>query len=206
MKRTLFLSFASRRRSSPDYAGDYAGDCAGDHLGARRKRRRTHYQVLGVDVEAEPFVIEAAYRAMMRRAHPDLGGETGHAQLINEAFRVLRDPASRASYDQTLSVALFAQPPLQPKGSPLPRVAATVSRGDGMVSNAYVMLGVVLVAAALLSARESLAGAREVAVAALKPQPFWRAPYDGVARLTLALHDRAPDGQGASAGAAPARP
>lgn len=176
MKRTLFLSFASRKRSSWDHAGV-----------SEEKRRRTHYQVLGVDVEAEPFLIEAAYRAMMRRAHPDMGGDTGRAQMINEAFRILRDPASRARYDR----ALFVPPPAalswQAQGAPPPRVAATVSRGDGMVSNAYVMLGVVLVAAALLSARESVAAAREVSVAALNPQPFWQAPSSDVARLTVAL-------------------
>jgi len=164
MKRTLFLSFASRKRSFWIHA---------DLPGGRR--RRTHYQVLGVDAEAEPYLIEAAYRAIMRRAHPDMGGDTARAQMINEAFRVLRDPVSRASYDLTLSVALSARPPTQHE-SPPSRVRATASRQGGLVSNAYLMLGVVLVAAALLAARESVAGAREVSAAALNPQPFWRTP------------------------------
>jgi hypothetical protein len=91
MKRALFLSFVSRRPPRRDFDG-----------GSAERRRRTHYQVLGVDAEAQPFLIEAAYRALMRRMHPDKGGDTAQAQLINEAFRVLRDPASRARYDQTL--------------------------------------------------------------------------------------------------------
>lgn len=185
MKRTLFLSFASRKRSSWDYGGGHAG-------AAGEKRRRTHYQVLGVDVEAEPFLIEAAYRAVMRRAHPDMGGDTARAQLINEAFRVLRDPVSRTSYDQTLSAALSAGRLAQPDAAP-PRIAAPASRREGLISNAYVMLGVVLVVAALLSARESFASAGASAgaasVAALNPQPFWQAPSYGIARLTLALRE-----------------
>jgi hypothetical protein len=68
-------------------------------LGANR---RNYYRILHVQPEAPGPVITASYRAMMSklRLHPDLGGDTAGAALINEAYAVLSDPAKRASYDQ----------------------------------------------------------------------------------------------------------
>ncbi|WP_083770954.1 DnaJ domain-containing protein [Phenylobacterium zucineum] len=64
---------------------------------------RDHYEVLGVSPEAEDVVIDAAYRALMKRHHPDVRGGAGEARAkeINEAYRVLRDPDERARYDRT---------------------------------------------------------------------------------------------------------
>lgn len=66
--------------------------------------RRNHYSVLNVASDAEPVVIEAAYRALMKKYHPDQGPTTGlngtSAAEINAAFAVLRDPRKRADYDQ----------------------------------------------------------------------------------------------------------
>jgi hypothetical protein len=66
--------------------------------------RRNYYRILHVQPEAPGPVITASYRAMMSklRLHPDLGGDTAGAALINEAYAVLSDPAKRASYDQKL--------------------------------------------------------------------------------------------------------
>ena len=66
--------------------------------------RRNFYRILHVQPEAPGAVITASYRAMMSklRLHPDLGGDTAGAALINEAYAVLSDPAKRASYDQKL--------------------------------------------------------------------------------------------------------
>ena len=65
--------------------------------------QRTHYSVLNVAPDAEPVVIEAAYRALMKKYHPDQGGEPSKsapsAAEINNAFAVLRDPQRRADYD-----------------------------------------------------------------------------------------------------------
>jgi curved DNA-binding protein CbpA len=36
----------------------------------------------------------------MREDHPDQGGDSRKAQLINEAYEVLRDPAKRRRYDE----------------------------------------------------------------------------------------------------------
>jgi hypothetical protein len=46
-------------------------------------------RILGVGPEAEPPVIEAAYRRLMQRAHPDLGGTSGLAAQLNAARAAL---------------------------------------------------------------------------------------------------------------------
>ena len=63
---------------------------------------RSLYQILNVSADAEPVVIEAAYRALMKKYHPDQGasGEQSEAAEINGAFAILRDPERRAQYDR----------------------------------------------------------------------------------------------------------
>lgn len=64
--------------------------------------QRDLYKVLQVDPEAEVDVIQAAYRRLAQRHHPDLaGGEEASGRMIalNAAWEVLRDPGRRAAYD-----------------------------------------------------------------------------------------------------------
>ena len=66
---------------------------------------RSLYDVLNVAPEAEPVVIEAAYKALIKRYHPDQaegGAPTRDAAKINQAFALLKDPARRAEYDHRL--------------------------------------------------------------------------------------------------------
>jgi curved DNA-binding protein CbpA len=62
------------------------------------------YHVLNVLPDADPVVIEAAYKALMKRYHPDIhadgaaAGEQKAAEL-NLAYGILRDPERRAAYD-----------------------------------------------------------------------------------------------------------
>lgn len=66
---------------------------------------RSLYDVLNVAPEAEPVVVEAAYKALIKKYHPDQAVETPvskDATAINEAFAVLKDPAKRADYDHRL--------------------------------------------------------------------------------------------------------
>jgi hypothetical protein len=66
-----------------------------------------YYAVLQVHPDADFEVIEAAYRQLMKKHHPDMAGEDpqriaaheARAKAINEAFRILRDPAERRRYD-----------------------------------------------------------------------------------------------------------
>ncbi|MEO7827629.1 MAG: J domain-containing protein [Allosphingosinicella sp.] len=66
---------------------------------------RSLYDVLNVAPEAEPVVVEAAYKALIKKYHPDHSVEAPvpkDATAINEAFTVLKDPAKRADYDHRL--------------------------------------------------------------------------------------------------------
>ncbi|MBV8713869.1 MAG: J domain-containing protein [Chloroflexi bacterium] len=66
-----------------------------------------YYAVLQVHPDADFEVIEAAYRQLMKKHHPDMAGDdperiAAHltrAKAINEAWRVLRDPEERRRYD-----------------------------------------------------------------------------------------------------------
>lgn len=68
----------------------------------------THYDVLGVNPGATADEIRQAFRARARQLHPDraLAGEGAASaramQEVNEAWRVLGDPARRAAYDRRL--------------------------------------------------------------------------------------------------------
>jgi curved DNA-binding protein CbpA len=59
-----------------------------------------YYGLLQVDSRAELDVIQAAYRVLARKAHPDRSGDEGRMKLLNEAWHTLRDPARRSRYDR----------------------------------------------------------------------------------------------------------
>lgn len=66
---------------------------------------RSLYEILQVDRRAEPEVVEAAYRRLARKYHPDTSGiDDGGKRMkeLNAAYEVLRDPARRAAYDRQL--------------------------------------------------------------------------------------------------------
>jgi len=67
-----------------------------------------HYQLLGVSYQATPEEITRAYRGMMKRCHPDKlapelrGKAEEQCRLLNESYRILSKPDSKARYDQQL--------------------------------------------------------------------------------------------------------
>lgn len=58
-----------------------------------------HYQTLGVAKTATPDDIKKAYRKLASQHHPDKGGDTAKFQQLEEAYRVLSDPAQKQQYD-----------------------------------------------------------------------------------------------------------
>jgi hypothetical protein len=85
----------------------------------------TYYAVLGVAPTATPAEIEAAWRALMKRHHPDTAYtradramKTKAAARINAAHTVLRDPAKRATYDLDLRGPRPKRGPAQPAPAP----------------------------------------------------------------------------------------
>jgi DnaJ-class molecular chaperone with C-terminal Zn finger domain len=98
------------------------------------------YKILQVDPEAEEEVIQAAYRRLARKYHPDLA-ETAEAAsrmaVINAAWEIIGEPAARKAYDRQRSAdatrsspvggATPAQPaaaPPQPTHAPPPEVVS----------------------------------------------------------------------------------
>ena len=75
---------------------------------------RDLYGILQVDPRAEPSVIQAAYRALAMRMHPDHSQNDNTAPamaMLNRAYGVLRDPNQRRAYDQTRSPEAASTPP-----------------------------------------------------------------------------------------------
>lgn len=61
---------------------------------------RTHYDVLGVAPDSTASEVRAAYRRLARLHHPDARGSAERMAEVNEAWRVLGDPARRREYDR----------------------------------------------------------------------------------------------------------
>lgn len=79
-----------------------------------------HYATLRVAPDADGGAIRSAYRALMRRYHPDVNGSRSagaRAKAINEAYACLRDPSKRALYDRDRAAGVTSPPR---RGSPPP--------------------------------------------------------------------------------------
>lgn len=85
------------------------------------------YLFLGVDPDADTKTIRKAYLRAIRHHHPDVAGPEGEATtvLVNEAWRILGDPARRASYDLSRRHARPSpEPEPQPEAEPQPEPQA----------------------------------------------------------------------------------
>ncbi|CAO2821632.1 unnamed protein product [Amaranthus hypochondriacus] len=64
---------------------------------------KDYYKILGVDYDATEEDIRLSYRKLALKWHPDKhkgdNAVTSKFQEINEAYRVLSDPATRLEYD-----------------------------------------------------------------------------------------------------------
>ena len=66
---------------------------------------RDPYRVLQVDPLAEQEVVDAAFRRLARKYHPDVNPAPEAAQLMAQivaAYELLGDPGRRAAYDRSL--------------------------------------------------------------------------------------------------------
>jgi hypothetical protein len=67
---------------------------------------RTHYDNLKIARNAPIEVIEAAYRALVRKYHPDRNlsvSATRVMRIVNAAYEVLSDPAKRRQHDEWIA-------------------------------------------------------------------------------------------------------
>ncbi|QGM98623.1 J domain-containing protein [Methylocystis parvus] len=60
---------------------------------------RSHYEVLGVKEDAGAREINAAYRRLAKKHHPDKGGDPASFQRVTEAYNVLKNRPVREAYD-----------------------------------------------------------------------------------------------------------
>jgi hypothetical protein len=68
---------------------------------------RTYYQVLQVDPLADPEVVDAAFKRLALKYHPDTSSDIQAEAKMRElltAREILADPARRAAYDRWLGV------------------------------------------------------------------------------------------------------
>ena len=68
------------------------------------KSEPDYYAILQVDPRAEPEVIQAAYRRLAAKHHPDVDPSPEameRMKLLNAAYGVLSDPMKRRAYDMS---------------------------------------------------------------------------------------------------------
>jgi len=68
---------------------------------------RTLYQTLQVDPAADPEVIEAAYKRLALKHHPDRSNDANaptRMRELNDARAILLDPPRRRAYDASLGI------------------------------------------------------------------------------------------------------
>lgn len=59
------------------------------------------YTTLQIVPDADDFMVEAAFRALARRYHPDAqSGDAARMAAINRAYELLRTPVRRRRYDR----------------------------------------------------------------------------------------------------------
>ena len=101
----------------------------------------SYYELLQVSPTADLEIITAAYRALIRRHHPDRNpSPTADAttKRLNEAWEILSDPAQRAEYDRTFAAGSPVRPapptprtpdpPTQETRPPRPKPPSTASK------------------------------------------------------------------------------
>ena len=69
---------------------------------------KNYYDILQINQNASPEIIEKAYKTLAKKYHPDLQEEVNKKEAeeilkeINEAYEVLSNPNKKALYDQNL--------------------------------------------------------------------------------------------------------
>jgi curved DNA-binding protein CbpA len=80
------------------------------------------YKTLQVDPEAEDEVIQAAYRRLARKYHPDVAGDDAAERMaaINAAWDLIGEPEARRQYDSDRAIREHAAEAAQatPKSAP----------------------------------------------------------------------------------------
>lgn len=106
------------------------------------------YSILQVHESAEPEVIEAAYRRLARKYHPDVStspNATETMQRLNDAYAVLSDPGKRSAYDDQRRAGRWAElEPQEPVMSSQAEKSIELSKGTiaGLMCGAIAFVAV----------------------------------------------------------------
>ncbi len=68
---------------------------------------KTAYQVLQLDTSAEPEIVQAAFKRLALKYHPDRSNDPSAAERMREliaAHDLLTDPVRKAQYDRSLGI------------------------------------------------------------------------------------------------------
>jgi curved DNA-binding protein CbpA len=138
--------------------------------------------------DADPVVIEAAYKALMKRHHPDIrsggGAAVGEriAAELNQAYQTLRDPDRRAAYDaeehsrqerHRAELARAFEPPV-PRAAPCRRNAREPARAGQRAAAWIGAAGILMLGGAiylLAQGTRRRSRARRLRAAAKSPAP-----------------------------------
>lgn len=70
---------------------------------------KNYYDILEINRNASPEIIEKAYKTLAKKYHPDLQDETNKKaseeilKQVNEAYDTLSDPVKKRAYDENLN-------------------------------------------------------------------------------------------------------
>lgn len=145
-----------------------------------------HYRTLGVTPDCDDVVIHAAFRALLKKFHPDVDNSTiaaVKAAKISEAFAVLGTPQKRAAYDRKLrrSVGgwqpahIIEEPPspanagqvwsnwLDHLAVPAPMPSRMKTLLGGITTGVATTLGILIVCGGTIAAYDRVSGALQPA-------------------------------------------
>jgi DnaJ domain len=114
------------------------------------------YAVLGVAPDASDADLRAAYRAALRRAHPDSGGSGDGISSITAAWQLVGDPRRRAAFDRQAQASPDRGESPQPAAAPQPAPSPARFPWRFMTVMAAIGIGVVVVGNAMRSPAEPL--------------------------------------------------
>lgn len=77
--------------------------------------KKNYYEILEIDLNASPEIVEKAYKTLVKKYHPDLQNGDKKAKyeeklkVINKAYETLSDPEKRKAYDESLPSHVSAE-------------------------------------------------------------------------------------------------
>ncbi len=66
-------------------------------------QKNNYYHIFGVGQNATKSELKAAYRRLVKKHHPDAGGDKNNFLEIQLAWETLNDPIKKENYDRTIS-------------------------------------------------------------------------------------------------------